>query len=115
MASVNDNLCVITTGVSAMKNFLLLITTTTLLYSGLSLAQSTRYELRVDGLACPFCAYGIEKEFIRTEGVETVDIDMVKGLVIVVTAEGKTFIEEELSEIINNAGFTLKSMTEISN
>ena len=25
-------------------------------------ADGTRYELRVDGLACPFCAYGIEKK-----------------------------------------------------
>lgn len=25
-------------------------------------SAETRYELRVDGLACPYCAYGIEKK-----------------------------------------------------
>ena len=83
-----------------------------LLWSSLSLAAGTQYDLRVDGLACPFCAYGIEKKFTRTEGVESVDIDMQKGLVIVKTAEGKTFKEDDLKTIIDDAGFTMKSMTE---
>jgi len=68
--------------------------------------------MRVDGLACPFCAYGIEKKFIKTEGVNSVDIDLQKGLVIVKTSEGKIFTEEKLKEIINDSGFTMKSVTE---
>lgn len=95
-----------------MKCTLSLIATTALLWSGLSLAAGIQYELRVDGLACPFCAYGIEKKFTATKGVESVDIDLQKGLVVVKTAAGKTFTEEELKTIINDAGFTMKSMTE---
>ena len=35
------------------------------------------YRLRVDGLACPFCAYGVEKKLSSVKGVEklTLDID----------------------------------------
>jgi mercuric ion binding protein len=105
-----------TTGASNMKHIRLLmsvlITPIVLLWSGFSFAAGTQYNLRVDGLACPFCAYGIEKKFIKTEGVESVDIDLQNGLVIVNTAEGKTFKEDKLKEIINDAGFTMKSMTE---
>jgi len=90
----------------------LFLTTITLLLSSFSFAAGTQYSMRVDGLACPFCAYGIEKKFIRTEGVDSVDIDLQKGLVIVKTREGKTFGEEKLKEIINDAGFTMKNMTE---
>ena len=90
----------------------LLLFAAALLWSSLGLAAGTQYDLRVDGLACPFCAYGIEKSFIRTEGVESVDIDMQNGLVIVKTAEGKVFTEEDLRTIIDDAGFTMKSMTE---
>lgn len=89
-----------------------IIIATTLLWSSLSLAAGTQYNLRVDGLACPFCAYGIEKKFTNTEGVESVDINLQKGVVIVKTTGEKTFKENELKQIIHDAGFTLKSMTE---
>jgi len=90
----------------------LFFTTIALLWSSFSFAGGTQYDMRVDGLACPFCAYGIEKKFIKTEGVDSVDIDLQKGLVIVKTGEGKTFQEEKLKEIINDAGFTMRSVTE---
>ncbi|HHH13154.1 MAG TPA: copper chaperone, partial [Thiolapillus brandeum] len=32
-------------------------------------AAGKHYEMRVDGLACPFCAYGIEKKFKAMKGV----------------------------------------------
>lgn len=79
--------------------------------SGLSIAAGTRYELRVDGLACPFCAYGIEKVFTRTEGVESVEIDLKNGLVIVNTSEAKKFSEDQLKTIIDDTGFTLRSIS----
>lgn len=34
-----------------------------------ALAGQPSYKLRVDGLACPFCAYGIEKKLGALEGV----------------------------------------------
>lgn len=77
-------------------------------------AAGTQYNMRVDGLACPFCAYGIEKGFLKTEGVTSVDIDLKNGLVIIKTDDGKTFKEDELKAIINDTGFTMKSMTEKS-
>jgi len=83
-----------------------------LIWSSASFAGGTEYDLRVDGLACPFCAYGIEKKFTKTEGVESVDVDLKKGLVIVKTGDGKSFKEDELKTIIHDAGFTMKSMTE---
>lgn len=82
------------------------------LWTNFAFATGTEYDMRVDGLACPFCAYGIEKGFVKTEGVKSVDIDLKNGLVIVKTEDGKTFTEEELKKIINDTGFTMKSMTE---
>ena len=82
------------------------------LWANFAFAAGTQYDMRVDGLACPFCAYGIEKGFTKTAGVKSVDIDLKNGLVIVKTNEGKTFTEEQLKEIIKDTGFTMKSMTE---
>lgn len=70
-------------------------------------ANPTTYQLRVDGLACPFCAYGIEKQLKRTDGVETIDIDIKTGVVTVTMAEGATLTEAQAKRIVNDAGFTL--------
>ena len=76
-------------------------------------AAPTQYQLRVDGLACPFCAYGIEKELKRTEGVAGLAIDINAGIVTVTMAEGATLTEAEASQIVKDAGFTLGSFKEV--
>lgn len=97
-----------------MKNSLPLILLTTLLWSGATLAAGKLYELRVDGMACAFCAYGIEKKFTKMDGVEGVDINLQKGLVQVKTRADKTFTKDELKTLIHDSGFTLKSLQEKS-
>jgi len=82
------------------------------LWVSYSFAAGSIYSLRVDGLACPFCAYGIEKKLKRTEGVESVDIDLKNGLVVVRTTAGRVFTEDQLRQLVEDAGFSMKSMTE---
>ena len=99
-----------------MKNNLIKITLASalvlLISSHSSFAAGMQYDMRVDGLACPFCAYGIEKKFTKTAGVNSVDVDLKNGLVIVKTDDGKAFKEDELKSIIHDAGFTMKSVSE---
>lgn len=76
-------------------------------------ALATQVELRVDGLACPFCAYGIEKELNRTEGVESLEIDINAGVVTVTMAEGATMTEDQAKRIVEDAGFTLRGFAEL--
>ncbi len=96
-----------------MKQVLLLILFV-VLWSSPVFAAGKQYDLRVDGLACPFCAYGIEKRFSKTEGVANVEIDLKNGLVVVKTTDGKSFTEDQLRNIVKDAGFTMKSMSENS-
>ncbi len=76
-------------------------------------AGATQYQLRVDGLACPFCAYGIEKELTRTDGVESLDMDINAGIVTVTMADGATMAEEQAKQIVQDAGFTLRGFEEV--
>ncbi len=73
-------------------------------------AGGVQYELRVDGLACPFCSYGIEKKFKKTPGVTGIEFDLERGLVIVRTAEGVELSEERLQQIVADSGFTLRGV-----
>lgn len=80
-----------------------------LLAAAMSLPVTAQeYRPRVDGLACAYCAYGIEKAFLRSDGVEHVDIDFERGLVIVRTRPEVRFDEARLRQIVHDAGFTLR-------
>ncbi len=84
-----------------------------LLFPLSAFAAPSQYQLRVDGLACPFCAYGIEKELKRTEGVAGLAIDINAGTVTVTMAAGATMTEAEASQIVKDAGFTLRAFEEV--
>ena len=78
-----------------------------------AVAAQTQYQLRVDGLACPFCAYGIEKELLRRDGVESLEIDINAGIVTITMAEGAAMTEAQASRIVEDAGFTLGGFEEL--
>ena len=71
-------------------------------------AGSHAYRLYVDGLACPFCAYGIEKKVGGLDGVEKVEIDIENGLVAVTLAAGATLDEATAAKAVDEAGFSLR-------
>jgi len=73
-------------------------------------AAGLRYVMRVDGLACPYCAYGVEKKLKAIEGVERVDVDLDKGLVVVDAREGVVLTDEQMRKLMKDAGFTFRSM-----
>jgi len=73
-------------------------------------AAGTQYEMRVDGLACPFCAYGIEKKLKAIEGTSNISVDLNKGLVKVEITEGKSLTEDRMKKLFNDSGFTYRSM-----
>lgn len=71
------------------------------------------YRLRVNGLACPFCAYGIEKKLGNTEGVEIIDIRINEGLVLVSVGEQSHFDEALARRLVEESGFTLTAFEKI--
>lgn len=83
--------------------------TLTMLIVGQALAD-TRYTMRVDGLACPYCAFGIEKKLNQVDGVKDIDIDLDKGVVSVTVAEGVELSEATMTKLFDDAGFTYRSM-----
>ncbi|WP_220459573.1 heavy-metal-associated domain-containing protein [Rugamonas fusca] len=72
--------------------------------------QTAAYRLRVDGLSCPFCAYGIEKKLGHLKGVRRVEVDIVSGSVAVTMAEGVTLNEADVRQAVLDAGFKLRSL-----
>lgn len=74
----------------------------------------SQFEIRADGLACPYCAYGIEKKFMEIEGVKSIDVDLKKGLVKVTGVASLSFNEQQLKTLFTDSGFTYRSMKKLA-
>ncbi len=87
----------------------------TLFFWSIVYAAGTEYELGIDGVACPFCVYGIEKQLSKLEGIERINTDIKNGLVLLEMKDGSTLTEESINEAVNKAGFTLRSFAQTDN
>ncbi|HED13054.1 MAG TPA: copper chaperone [Gammaproteobacteria bacterium] len=78
-------------------------------------AATPVYKLHVDGLACPFCAYGVEKQVGKLANVQSVDIEIDQGLVTVTMEPDKTLSEADAKQAVSDAGFTLRKFEKSTN
>jgi len=78
-----------------------------------ALAAGPSYRIEVAGLACPFCAYGIEKKLLALDGVETVETELKDGVVVVAMREGAALDEATAKQAVEAAGFTLEAFEPI--
>ncbi len=80
----------------------------------LSIAQADEavYTIQVDGLSCPFCAYGIEKQLSAIDGVASVVVNINKGLVNLTMKQGILLDKKLAQQAVTDAGFTLRSFNQ---
>lgn len=73
-------------------------------------AQVDSYEIGVNGMACPFCAYGIEKKLSNLEGTDSLDIHIKKGTIDLNVADDKQVTPDQIQKAVKNAGFDIRSL-----
>ena len=64
-------------------------------------------KIEIKGLACPYCAFGMEKELKKVSGVENVEIELKTGMAYISTPIDQKPTKEELQKIVKDAGFTV--------
>ncbi len=69
-------------------------------------ALAGEVHVQVDGLACPFCAYGLEKKLKPLAGVTGVRIDYKAGWVKLTVADGEHLDDGAIRKAVRAAGFT---------
>jgi copper chaperone CopZ len=71
-------------------------------------AQSDRdhIEVKVDGLGCPFCAYGLEKKFKEFKGIKDVNIEMETGQFTFTYPSEDGLSLEQIENQVDAAGYT---------
>jgi mercuric ion binding protein len=84
-----------------------LITAVLLLSSGAATSAGiNEVRLYVEGLACPFCTFGIEKSLKRVPGVSSLETTIGTGLVRIQMKPGVPLDPPALNEAIERSGFT---------
>ncbi len=96
-----------------MKRLLAILVLNTVL-TGVASADGLQYEVGVDGLACPFCFFGIEKNLVSINNVEDISVDIKKGLVIITMAEGSELSEQLVRQKIKDAGFSVRTFSHVA-
>jgi len=69
-------------------------------------AQVLNVTVSVDGMVCPFCTYGVEKNLKDVDGVKSVKIDLKKATATLIALKDKAIDINEIPNAIKQSGFT---------
>jgi mercuric ion binding protein len=68
--------------------------------------ESASVTVSVDGLSCPFCAYGLEKKMKKMDGVTGLVIDIEAGHVEITFKDKDSVSMGKIRDAVREAGFT---------
>lgn len=67
-------------------------------------------KIQVDGLSCPFCAYGLEKNLKKIEGAKDIKIDVKGGYATLNIPKENQLSKEVFVKAVKDAGFTAREV-----
>jgi len=62
--------------------------------------------VKVKGMFCPFCTYGVEKKLKRLKGVARVKVSLKQGVAKLYLKPGATVSDATINQAVDDAGFT---------
>ncbi len=69
--------------------------------------------LKIDGMVCPFCAYGLQKRLEEIASIDAVLIRISDGLVQIRTREDQELTDEALTDAVRKSGFSLREIERV--
>ena len=78
--------------------------------SGTVLADDVQYDIRVDGITCPFCVATSERALKKIAGVHAVGSNLETGVIFVCADAQVTLTDTQLKKLFLDKGFTYRSM-----
>ncbi len=74
-------------------------------------AEMRAAELLVNGMSCPFCAFGIEKKLRHVSGVDEVEVFLDEGRIRLVFSAENTATVRDIEGAVDDAGFQLLGLS----
>jgi len=79
-----------------------------------ALADDVQYDIRVDGITCPFCVATSERAIKKIEGVHSVGSNLETGTIFVCADSHVEFNDVQLKQLFLDKGFTYRSFSKAS-
>ncbi len=79
-----------------------------------ALADDVQYDIRVDGITCPFCVATSERALKEIEGVHSVGSNLETGTIFVCADSQVAFTDAQLKQLFLDKGFTYRSFNTAS-
>lgn len=64
---------------------------------------------KVNGLVCDFCAQALKKVFKKEDAVESLNVDLSAGEVLIALRPGQSLSDERVKKLIRKSGYSLVS------
>ncbi len=96
-----------------MKRITLLVVTLAIIGTT-TLADEVQYDIRVDGITCPFCVATSERALKKIEGVYSVGSNLETGTIFVCADSHVVFTDAQLKKLFLDKGFTYRSFEKTS-
>ena len=82
-----------------------------LLPVSVTLAADVQYDIKVDGITCPFCVATSEKALKKVDGIHVVGADLKAGIITVCGDENLKFTDEQLKKLFRKKGLSYRSFS----
>ncbi len=71
--------------------------------------------IKVEGLYCPFCAYGLEKQLKKLKGFKKVEVNLKHGTADLYIKPGVSVTDAAIQAAVEDAGFDSASIERMKN
>ena len=78
-------------------------------FIGAARADDVQYDIRVDGITCPFCVATSERALKKIDGVHAVGSNLDTGTIFVCADSKVAFTNAQLKQLFLDKGFTYRS------
>jgi mercuric ion binding protein len=78
------------------------------------LADDVQYDIRVDGITCPFCVATSERALKKIGGVHAVGSNLETGTIFVCADSQVALTDAQLKQLFRDKGFTYRSFEKTS-
>ncbi len=93
--------------VVSVLSFVLLLCFAPVVFAG---EEAERIIIKVEGLYCPFCAYGLEKHMKKIEGFKDIQVNIKEGTAEIDFKPGTKVSKDDIEEAVDDAGFSLNGL-----
>ena len=89
----------------------IIITSSIFCFISFSNLFATEIKVKVDGMVCEFCVASIEKNFLKLDQIEQVNVDFDEKLLSISLKKDQRLSNEEITEIIVNNGYNVDEIS----